>query len=197
MWDRLSRVAAPAVKPLSLEAAKAHLRVEDEDDDALIEALIDAAIAMVDGPKGIGLAMIEQTWLLSLDRFERTISLPLGPAREIVSVEYVDGNGDLAAVDADDFIFSAGQDPAVLTPLYGQAWPVPRPQPGTVRITYKAGFGATAAAVPSDLVAALKLIVGHLYANREAVAQVSAGAILKLPMGVEAIFDRYRAFPVA
>jgi uncharacterized phiE125 gp8 family phage protein len=195
-WDRLTRVAAPAVAPLLLAAAKEHLRVDGSREDDLIQAAIDAAIGCVDGPRGIGVCMIEQTWRLSLDSFHsvdgrRVVEVPLGPVRSIDSVEYVDGLGATMTLDPSEYVVDLDADPARIVPAWGKCWPVHRCQPGAVKVTFKAGFGSTAAAVPASLVAALKLIVGDLYANREAVQIAPAMAVVVNPT-VERLLSAYR-----
>ncbi len=187
-WDRLTRVTAPAVLALSVEDAKAHLKVEGVYEDSVIEGLIADAIAEVDGPKGKGFCLIEQTWRLTLDAFERHIAIPLGPTSEVVSVKYVDVAGVLQTVQPGDYQLADGLDPAVLSPTYGTAWPTARCELGAVRIEFKAGFGADPADIPGNLVGALKLIVGALHKDREN-AQIPKRAL--------DVFDNYRPLGVA
>jgi uncharacterized phiE125 gp8 family phage protein len=59
--------------------------------------------------------------------------------------------------------------------------------PGAVRIDYVAGY-ATAGAIPADLRAAVKLLVGHLYENREASAP---GTLNVIPLGARRILDNW------
>jgi hypothetical protein len=49
----LKLVTAPANDPLTLAQAKAHLKVEHSDDDALIAAMLSASVQHVDGPRGL------------------------------------------------------------------------------------------------------------------------------------------------
>jgi uncharacterized phiE125 gp8 family phage protein len=63
-------VTPPVAAPVSLAEAKAHLRVDFDDEDALISGLIDAATQHLDGWSGVlGRALMPQTWEMSLDRF--------------------------------------------------------------------------------------------------------------------------------
>ena len=56
-------VTPPAETPVSRTEAKAHLRVDGTGDDDLIDGLIDAAVAHLDGYTGIlGRCMVTQTW---------------------------------------------------------------------------------------------------------------------------------------
>lgn len=183
----MKRVTAPAELALSVEDARRHLRIDTAAFDGEIEGFIASAIAAVDGPRGIGICMVTQTWRLTLDRFERFITLPLGPNVAVTSVQYVDADGAVQTVSSGDYQVLADRDPAVLSPTYGTCWPSTRCELGAVRITFTAGFGA-AADVPADLVNALKLIVGELYRNRE------GGGV---PKAASDVFDRYRVPGIA
>lgn len=73
------RVTPPAEPPVSLEEAKAHLRVDFGDDDLYVAGLIEAATAHLDGWSGIlGRALVTQTWRQDLCGFPRdgVIRLP-------------------------------------------------------------------------------------------------------------------------
>lgn len=194
-WDRLTRVTAPAGPALSLEAACAHLKVDSGFEDEVVEACVAAAIGAVDGPRGIGVCLVTQGWKLTLDRFERHIRIPIGPNVDVTAVEYIDADGVLQTVDVGDYQLAAGQDPAVLMPTFGTCWPTARCEPGAVRITFTAGFGADEAAVAAaapDLVGALKLIVGDLYKNRD--GDEGGGGV---PRAAQAVLDRYACLGVA
>ena len=61
----LNLITPPAVEPVTLADAKAHLKVDTTDDDALITALITAARARAEWHTGR--ALITQSWTLWLD----------------------------------------------------------------------------------------------------------------------------------
>jgi len=90
---RLSTILAPTAEPVSLSEAKAHLRAEDADDDALIEAQVAAARRYVeDYTKQI---LVGRTLRADLDCFPGgVIELPVGPVREVASIVYLDSSGD-------------------------------------------------------------------------------------------------------
>ena len=207
MWDRLTLVTGPADPAVSLADAKAHLRVDHDADDALIEALVESAAGMIDGPDGIGFCLQEQTWRLTLDGFNEfgwgrlhstddrrrwdgrrdlRIRLPLRPVVSVQSIQYVDTSSDEQAMDAADYRVSIAGGTATLTPV--SSWPTPRDEPGAVRIEFKAGEGT-----PDALRAAILLMVGHLYEHREAVSE----AMQETPLAWDAIVNRYRSGRVA
>lgn len=195
MWDRLSLVTGPASPPVTLAEAKAHLIVDHSDDDTLITALVDAAAAMIDGPAGIGYAMQPQTWKLTLDGFPSgqaiswpdAVKIPMRPVVSVDEIRYVDADGNEQTFDLFDTVISSGG--ALVVPNYGTAWPSTRNQPGAVEMEFTAGAG-----VPPMLRAAVLLIVGHLYKNREATTDA---AQFELPLGVASLLDRYRLAMVA
>ena len=189
-WPRLTRVLAPAAPAVTLAAAKAHLRVEHAEDDGMIEGLIEAAVATIEGPAGIGIALMTQTWRLSLDGgfMAVPIELPLGPVQAVAAITYVDGDGQEQTLDPALYDLDADSRPARIDRTFGATWPAARRQLSAVKITFTAGYGDTPTAVPADLRAALLLMVGHLYQNREAVSR----PMQEMPLGFTAIVERHR-----
>lgn len=185
MWDRLTLTSAPAAEPITASEFKTHERISHTSEDTKIEAFITAARNMIDGRNGIGIAMVTQTWRLTLDCFpSHCIRLPINPVQSISSITYVDADGVTQTMDSDDYTLLTDATPAILSPAYGLSWPSHRPVPGAVKITFVAGYG-NAASVPADLKQAVHMMVAHWYADRE-------GTAAEAP-AVCAILDRYRA----
>lgn len=70
-------LTAPAVEPLSLAETKDYLRVEHNDDDDLIGALIAASRIHVEAQTRR--ALITQTWRITLDAWPSEGRLPIRP----------------------------------------------------------------------------------------------------------------------
>ena len=198
----LVRTVAPTVELLMLDEAKAHLRIEasDTDEDDLVTALIQAATDWLDGHSGLlGRALLSQTWKIRYDYAFPAwrIPIPLTPLLSITSVQYIDSTGALQTLSPTTYDVLDGPA-AALQPAYGLAWPSPRSQTRAVTITFVAGYGVTAAAVPAPIVQAAKLLLGHLYAHREAVVGVdNRDSSAALPIGVADLIAPYRARSVA
>jgi uncharacterized phiE125 gp8 family phage protein len=202
MWNRLHRVTAPAGRPVTLEEAKAHLRVDGTAEDTLIERAIDAATAYIDGPRGIGHALVEQQWDLRLDCFPwGRIVLPLNPVRTVDEITYTDTAGTTQTLDASRYIVSAEREPATIEPEYNENWPSTRLVADAVKVRFTVGYEPGSgsppdygANVPNDLKAAVLWLTAHIYENRMPTSTNNAEA---LPFAVENILARYRAGAVA
>ncbi|RMF11098.1 MAG: hypothetical protein D6773_00370 [Alphaproteobacteria bacterium] len=192
------RTVAPAVTPVSLAEAKAHLNVDFADDDALITALIDAATEYFDGWSGtLGRALITQTWQQAMSAFPASVRLwlPLAPVQSITSVQYYDAADVLQTFAASNYRLQADGAGPYIELVSGASWPNVGVRDDAVIVTFVAGYGNTGADVPEPIRQAILLLIGHLYENREAVTVGVSAA--DLPLGVShlvAPFARARIY---
>jgi uncharacterized phiE125 gp8 family phage protein len=178
---------------IDLAQAKAHLRVDFDTEDALIAAYLAAAIGAVEAESSRILGSAELVHRIDrlVDRAGRsTIALPRGPVAAVAGVDYVDGDGAVQTLTlaGGDFRVVEGE-PYLLMPPPGGSWPGHADEAGAVRIAYTAGYVAAGLEVPGALDAAVLLMVGHLYSNREAVGD---DALAELPLGVKALCFPFR-----
>jgi uncharacterized phiE125 gp8 family phage protein len=88
----LTIITPPAAEPVTVEEAKSFARVEDADEDALIETLITAAREHVE--QATGRSFVVSTYGLTLRCFEPdVIRLPRSPLVSVESVTYRDRDG--------------------------------------------------------------------------------------------------------
>jgi uncharacterized phiE125 gp8 family phage protein len=164
----------PTVAAVTTATAKAHCRVDYSADDALIEGLCFAATKRIEAMTG--LALINQTIrveMLEAPPVGSVIMLPIPPAQSITSIAYTDNAGASQTLAASAYsLFNGAATEALLLEADGYAWPMTREGVGSFVITYAAGFGSTAAAVPYELRQAVLLLVGSWYSNREGIAPV-------------------------
>lgn len=185
----IERTVAPAASPVTLAEAKAHCRVLHDDEDAYIQALIDAAIDLVDGEGMLGRAMLTQTWAQWVPQSPGRVRLSMGPFRSLTGVHYYNAEAVLTEATLSDFDVHKQGDVVTVGPKDGFSWPGTQVRPDAIRITYTAGFGDAAGDVPQGIRNALLMLVGHWYANREAVTDAT---MRDLPMAVEALIGRHR-----
>lgn len=167
---------------LSLDMAKAHLRVLDDDEDDLIAALRGAAIDMVERYTGLFLGRREAiVW--TGDGFGARMTLGRGPKPSVIAFAYTALAGS-TVLAADRYRVSAH---GLIVPAHGLVWPTDGT--GAVTITFDAGFTDVAREAPS-LVTAVKLMLGTLFVNRESV--VTGVSAIEMPMGFKAMCDLHR-----
>lgn len=177
------QTVAPSTEPVTVAELKLHCRVEHSADDDLFTALGKAARETVEAETGRQL--VTATWRQDLDEFPLCpIKLRHPPLISVTSVVYTDANGDTQTLDASDYQVDTSSVIGTVAPAVDSVWPTTQAYKlNAVRITYQAGFGA-ASAVPESIKAAIKLLVGHWYENREAAQDKR---LEMMPMGVQAL----------
>lgn len=183
-------LAGPAQEPVSLARMKGFLRIEDEAEDGLIEALIAAARVHVESLTGR--ALLAQTWRVVRDGWPegRAIRLPVSPMIELTQIRAYDAAGTAHRLDIEQFLPDGQAVPArIIMPERIEGAPVLRERMG-IEIDYVAGFGSEPEAVPGDLLQSLMTLVAYWYENRDAVLVSGAGAAV--PAGFERLVSPYR-----
>lgn len=184
------KLISPPTPPFTIEEAKQHLRVDHDDDDEIIEVYMAAATSAIDGPYGLlKKAVIAQTWEVAFDAFPTAeIRLPLMPLLTLDSVKYVDEAGDLQTVDPSAYEVDTFSDYGWVVPT--DSWPTPMATINAVTVRWTAG----STVCPPDIRAAMLLMLGHLYQNREAVGGAAAHEV---PLGVKALCAGHRRYVLA
>lgn len=181
----------PAEEPVTLAQASDHLKLDQHAADTELGPLITAARAWCE--KYQDRAYVTQTLTVKLDRFPcgEPIELPRAPLRSVTSIQYVDGDGDTQTLSADQYQVDAHSEPGRIVPAYGLSWPATRCQLNAVTIVYAAGYG-DADDVPATTKHAIKLLLGHLFENREAVV---TGTISKtVEFALEALLNQDKVY---
>lgn len=161
----LIRIAAPASEPLDLATAKLHCRVDGNDDDALVTALIVAAREQAEHETGR--ALVTQTWELVHDSFPEAFELRKSPIQSVTSIKYLDSTTGVEQTLAPaDYLLDNAREPGYVVPGYGKAWPDSYAVPNAVRCQYVCGYG-NASAVPQAIKQWMLLAIGTMYAQRE------------------------------
>lgn len=204
-------------EPVTVEEARRHCEADvyddsdvDPPDDAMFEIWIGAAREYCEGYLGLSLAT--QTLEIALNEFPRRetnyawcngvtfrsdgrtpIALPFGPVRQVLFVAWGQDSGvgsEEGELTNEQFVLDTYKSPAQIVPMV--SWPYVVNSTNGIRIRYLAGYGVDSEggeALPKSIKAAILLMIGHLYANREASTEA---ALATLPLGVEALLKLHQ-----
>ncbi len=182
---RYVRQAVPT-PPVTLDEVKAHLRVDFADEDTAIAGMLAAAFEHLDGRDGVvGRCLTPQAWQALGPPPAGDLVLDLSPVTAVSGVRVRRDGAFVALAAGTDYVVRGVGAAALVRPPAGSAWPAMDDDEEAVEVTFTAGF----AACPAPLRAAVLLVAGHLYANRES---TTAGALRELPGGVAALIAPWR-----
>jgi len=190
MWRNVKVKTKPTLDPVSLAELKARIRVDSSDDDTVISAYLRGAVARIDGPAGIGYALMSQTWEYTLDAFPSVIYLPGAPVVSVTSIKYYDVDNVLQTLDSADYRLDIGTDCARIESV--DSWPGIYTRFGAVIVEYVLGV-ADSVDLPADLVDAVCLMVAHRCEER----QITGMPQTATPFGYESIINEYKRLSAA
>jgi uncharacterized phiE125 gp8 family phage protein len=183
-------LSGPAVEPITLVEAKAHLRVDTSGEDSLIQSLIMASRLHIEA--ALDLALITQSWRHQRDVWppSRVLILPLRPIQTLTAVTLLDDDATGRSLDVDAFVVDGYANPARLVWRGHGAVPAAGMIANGIEIDFVAGHGDAPTDVPQPIRQALLLLIAHWYENREPVE--IGGTATTIPAGVSELLMPYR-----
>lgn len=176
-------VVTPAATPVvSADEIREHVRQREGVDTAKLARLVTAATLACE--RFAGRTFVSTVYELRVDTFPAGtwLELPRPPLVSVDSVQYVDEDGVTQTLAPSTYATRSGLFHSAIRLAFNASWPSTRDEPDAVRVTYTAGYGATGEDVPEHYRAAVELLAGHLYENRE--ATVVGTSAVELPLGV-------------
>lgn len=180
-------ITPPTAEPLTLAEVKAHLRLDEVQEDALLAALITTAREHLE--RETGLCLMQQSWRLYLDDWpaDGIIKIARSPVQVIQAFTVFDAQGAPLQVSLEDHLLDGAARPARL-------WLRHPAKPGRslngIEIDFTAGFGEAGTDVPDTLKRAMLIHIGHMFAFRGVISpeQQPAG----IPDGYERLIAPFR-----
>ena len=171
----LKLVTPPEVEPVTLDEAKAHLRLDTDADDAYVSALITAARERIE--LFLRRALITQTFEYTLDGFPASpsliystsvIDLPRPPLQSVESIKFIDTGGNVRTLPSESYVVDASSDEIGRVALaWTQYWPITRCSINSVVIRFVAGYGDAPEDIPQAIRQGILIEISNLYEDRE------------------------------
>ena len=160
---------APAVEPVSVDAVKQFLKIDQEEEDLLIAALILAARTHVE--KLLQMGLITQKWFYYVDNWpaDGVLTVPLSPLQDVLDITYFEAPEAAQSVQTDRYEVDKISRPGRIIFRDENLKSVPLKRINGIKIWFSCGFGDDQQAVPEPLRHALKILIAHWYERRELV----------------------------
>lgn len=186
-WSGSAAVGSGEVgAAITTAQAKEHLRITHSDDDTYIAAITLAASEWCEEFQNK--VYVQREVIDYLDAFPTEIRPRKSPLISVDSIKYYDTDGNLQTLANTVYDVGTYKEPGRIALAYEQSWPSIRMMINAVTVTYQAGWVARAN-IPEEIKHAVKLMVGHLYENREAASQVNLKSI---PIGIQSLLSMKR-----
>jgi len=206
------RVTGPSLEVVTLDDLKTHTRVQHNNDDEYLQKLIVEAREEIEDISG--LALISQTWQMTLDRwpgqqdqwwdgvrqmatteldggFPSTIEPLRYPLISVDTINVYDEDSNSTAVTiASVFDVDVISKPGRVVLQSGATWPIASRSINSIEINYTAGYGAAVSDVPTPLTRAVRNMAGYMYSHR---GDGCTPAAAYKESGAAVIVNRYKA----
>lgn len=171
---------ALVLPPEAVGAAKAYLRVERGDEDALIAGLVLAAAELCEA--FIGQALLQRGFTETIPASPAWRRLARSPVRAITLVEALAAEGEAIALPSDSYAVDIDDrgDGRVRLAAAGEA--------RRIRVGYQAGLAGAWADLPAGLRQGMLRLAAHFYTSRAA----ESARPVEPPAAVAALWRPYR-----
>jgi uncharacterized phiE125 gp8 family phage protein len=175
-YRSLVRSVPPAVEPVTLAEAKAHLRVDTADDDTYIAAIIKAAREWCE--EYLDRSLVHTQWTMRMDSFPREFVLPRPPMATsgtvtATAITYTLETQAVETLDPATYRVDRHDTPGRIRVVYAGTWPAHLFDENSVTVAIKH---------------AMLFLIAHFYENRLPV--VGTGAVpQQLPLSARALLD--------
>lgn len=163
-------ITAPTYEPISAADVAEYIRVDDlATDELLLDGMITAARQYLE--QYLNRPIATQTLEEALTGWKDPIVLD-SSLQSVTSIKYIDLNGAEQTLASNQYLVDTYSEPAQITPAYNVTFPDLYDVPNNVKVRYVAGYTSGGSPdtnpMPKPLRFAMMLIIGDLYANREA-----------------------------
>lgn len=195
----LIRLSRPDALFVSLADVKAHVVVDTDDDDALIEGYIQAATLLAEDRTGR--VLLAADFEYRADRWCDPLVIPVAPVRDVTEVRYLDEDDIERSLDAGAWYHVVTDVGAEIRFTDAFQAPSLSSRPQGIRVSFAAGFDIPDVSGSGDdpdlqqnhmdrLI--VMLLVGNWYLAREPVSL--GGQADEIPFSVKSLIEMRRIF---
>lgn len=148
-------LSAPSEEPVSLAEAKAWLRLDTDEEDALVASLLAASRDHVE--RATRRLLVAQTWRLRWDICADELRFPFAPLRSIVAIRLIDAAGATHELAPSQWRLVGAHD--------DQRVRIATNLGGSVEVDAEFGYGA-ASETPEPLRQAIRMLVAAWFEHR-------------------------------
>lgn len=163
----LLMTSGPAVEPVTLAEAKAHLRVDGDAEDVLITSLVMTSRLQIEA--ALSMALVTQTWSYFVDRLppDGIIRLPLRPVQSLDAVRVHHDDGGITSLPTATYALDGlSNPPRLIRHDVTSHTAVPR-LANAYEFALTLGFGPSPDDVPAPIRQALLQLVAHWFEHRD------------------------------
>ncbi|MFK3741438.1 head-tail connector protein [Massilia sp. TN1-12] len=147
-------ISPPAGLAVSMADAQLAARADvDDEGKSPLDAEILQAIRTytAEAESETNRAIIEQTWRVTLDRFDGSIKLDKARVLQVEHVKFYDNDGVQQTLNPDHYQVDSESEPGYVVPAKGRAWPATANRINAIEVQYKAGYGPDDTSVPDGI----------------------------------------------
>lgn len=182
-------------KAVLLDEVKSHLAGVGDEDNALLNGFINAALDYCE--HYLERPVLAKTRTKYFDQFGVNMVLESGlnefdsDDNALTVITYQDEDDQEQTLDSSVYKLIRLASVAEVVRRNGEAWPATLNEPESVKVTYNAGWQE--ADIPAAIRLPIKMLVAHYYENRETVVVGNLQAV-EVPMSVTAHLDIYKSY---
>lgn len=176
----IETTVAPVIDSDLQDLVLDHVKVETGDEETaygdLVEAYLEAAVGRIESASGRYL--FKRTMELGTDAFGTALIIPASPVISVASIAYVDLDGVTQTLSPSSYSLINRLETPAIFPVYGAEFPKARDYPGSITVTFDAGYGENVADIPPQLRMAVMQTVADWFRFGGNVATTS---VMELP----------------
>lgn len=187
MTQKSQLITAPQELPLTIVEVRDNMRVTITAEDSIVLRLIRVACGHAEYISERRLITQTREWCIDEWPCE-PMKMPDAPLQSIVSVKYLDSNGDLQTLDPTTYQVNIKTDPGLIALGKNKTWPsIQSDVFNPITIRYTCGYGASVK-VPEEIKQAMHLMIGHWFENR---SDSSDTEVFEVPMASRALLRQF------